>query len=109
MASACTGPARASQHSAYTLLRPRGVILQLGMGGDMSLPMMSITAKELELRGSFRFHSEFAVGVDLMRKGLIDVKPLITDRYAFVDSVEAFDFAKAMPPASVKVQIEMPR
>jgi hypothetical protein len=27
----------------------------------------------------------------------------------FKDSVEAFDFAKAMPPASVKVQVEMPR
>ena len=59
-------------------LRPRGVILQLGLGGDMTLPMMAITAKELELRGSFRFHPEFAVGVGLMQKGLIDVKPLIT-------------------------------
>ena len=44
----------------------------------MTLPMMAITAKELELRGSFRFHAEFAVGVGLMQKGLIDVKPLIT-------------------------------
>ena len=44
----------------------------------MSLPMMAITAKELDLRGSFRFHEEFATGIALMRKGLIDVKPLIT-------------------------------
>ncbi len=59
---------------AFTAMRPRGVIIQLGLGGDMSLPMMAITSKELELRGSFRFHEEFATGVSLMQKGLIDVK-----------------------------------
>ena len=45
----------------------------------------------------------------MLASGKIDVKPLITDRFAFAESVEAFDFAKKMPPASVKVQIEMPR
>ena len=45
----------------------------------------------------------------VLASGKIDVKPLITDRFSFEESVEAFDFAKAMPPASVKVQIEMPR
>ena len=33
----------------------------------------------------------------------------ITDTFAFADSIEAFDFARAMPPTSVKVQIELPR
>lgn len=32
----------------------------------------------LASHGSFRFHSEFSVAVDLMRSGLVDVKPLIT-------------------------------
>ncbi|MEZ4612077.1 MAG: hypothetical protein R2838_17830 [Caldilineaceae bacterium] len=36
-----------------------------------------------------------------------DVKPLITDTFAFADSVEAFDFAVNMPATSVKAQIEM--
>jgi D-xylulose reductase len=44
----------------------------------------------------------------MIASGKIDVKPLITDRFAFDDSVEAFDFAKTMPPASVKVQIDFP-
>ncbi|MEZ4558157.1 MAG: hypothetical protein R2854_17260 [Caldilineaceae bacterium] len=35
------------------------------------------------------------------------VKPLITDTFAFADSVEAFDFAVNMPATSVKAQIEM--
>ena len=36
-----------------------------------------IVAKEIEVRGSFRFHEEFALAVELIDKGLIDVKPLI--------------------------------
>jgi D-xylulose reductase len=42
-----------------------------------------------------------------MGAGKIDVKPLITDRFAFKDSVRAFEFAANMPPSSIKVQIEL--
>jgi len=44
----------------------------------------------------------------MMSAGKIDVKPLITNRFTFDDSVEAFDFASAMPPSSVNVQVELP-
>ncbi len=95
----CSGAAPALV-AGIAALRPRGVILQLGLGGDMALPMMAITAKELELRGSFRFHAEFAMGVGLMQKGLIDVKPLITHTVPLAQAEEAFlvasDRSKAM-------------
>ena len=42
-----------------------------------------------------------------MGSGKIDVKPLITDTFTFAESVKAFDFAVAMPPTSVKAQIEL--
>ena len=79
--------------SALAVMRPRGVVVQLGMGGDMTLPMMQITGKELELRGSFRFHEEFFLAVELMSKGLIDVKPLITHTLGIDDAIEAFELA----------------
>jgi L-idonate 5-dehydrogenase len=99
----CTGVA-AALAGAIPALRPRGVILQLGLGGDMTLPMMAITAKELDLRGSFRFHPEFAVGVDLMRQGLIDVKPLITHALPLSDAETAFKLASDRSQA-MKAQI----
>lgn len=99
----CTGVA-AALAGGIAALRPRGVILQLGLGGDMSLPMMAITAKELDLRGSFRFHSEFATGVALMRAGLIDVKPLITQTVALEDAEAAFRIASDRSQA-MKAQI----
>jgi len=99
----CSGAA-AALIGGIAALRPRGVIVQLGLGGDMSLPMMAITAKELDLRGSFRFHKEFATGVSLMRSGLIDVKPLITHTVPLDDALSAFEIASDRSRA-VKAQI----
>jgi L-idonate 5-dehydrogenase len=99
----CTGVA-AALAGAIPAVRPRGMILQLGMGGDMSLPVQAITAKELELRGSFRFHEEFALAVGLMRKGLIDVKPLITHAVPLEDAEGAFRLASDRSRA-MKAQI----
>ena len=99
----CSGVAQALT-GAIPAMRPGGVIMQLGLGGDMSLPMMAITSKELELRGSFRFHQEFATGVSLMQKGLIDVKPLITHTLGIDDAVKAFELAGDRSQA-VKAQI----
>lgn len=95
----CSGAAPALS-GGIQAMRPRGVILQLGLGGDMSVPMMAITSKELDLRGSFRFHEEFAVAVRLMQAGLIDVKPLITHTMPLAEAESAFvtasDRTKAM-------------
>jgi L-idonate 5-dehydrogenase len=99
----CTGVA-AALAGGIAALRPRGVILQLGLGGDMTLPMMASTAKELELRGSFRFHPEFALGVGLMQRGLIDVKPLITQTVPLAQAEDAFRIASDRSQA-MKAQI----
>jgi D-xylulose reductase len=45
--------------------------------------------------------------LSLMGSRKIDVRPLITDTYAFADSIAAFDYATAIRPASVKVQIAL--
>ncbi|MEP1571547.1 L-idonate 5-dehydrogenase [Roseibium album] len=88
----CSGAAPALA-AGISAMRPGGTIVQLGLGGDMSLPMMAITAKELALKGSFRFHEEFFTAVSLMQKGLIDVKPFITQTFALNDAVAAFEIA----------------
>jgi L-idonate 5-dehydrogenase len=88
----CSGAAPALA-AGIAALRPRGVILQLGLGGDMVVPLQALTAKELDLRGSFRFHGEFAIGVGLMRDGLIRVAPLITQTLPLAEATAAFDLA----------------
>lgn len=99
----CSGAASALV-AGIGALRPRGIILQLGLGGDMSLPMQAITSKELDLRGSFRFHEEFAMGVELMAKQMIDVRPLITHTVPLAQAEAAFTLASDRSSA-MKTQI----
>ena len=88
----CSGAAPALA-AGIAAMRPGGTIVQLGLGGDMTVPMQALTAKELSLRGSFRFHEEFAAGVSLMHKGLIDVTPFVTHSFPVEDVIEAFETA----------------
>ncbi|MEO5669745.1 MAG: L-idonate 5-dehydrogenase [Ramlibacter sp.] len=85
---------------AFDALRPRGIIVQIGIGGEMTLPINTIVAKEFDLRGTFRFHEEFAIAVELLNKGLVDVKPLISATVPYRDAGRAFalaaDRSKAM-------------
>ncbi|MGJ7581310.1 L-idonate 5-dehydrogenase [Variovorax sp. RHLX14] len=78
---------------AFDALRPRGIVVQVGLGGEMTLPINTIVAKEFDLRGAFRFHEEFAVAVELLNKGLVDVKPLISATLSYRDSARAFALA----------------
>ena len=86
------------------VLRPRGILMQLGLGGDMSIPQNVIVAKEIEIRGSFRFHEEFALAVDLINRRRVDVTPLLTDVFDMKDAVKAFETANDRS-RSMKVQL----
>lgn len=99
----CSG-VQAALTEGLSTVRPRGVVLQLGLGGDMTLPMMLITSREIDLRGSFRFHEEFATAVRLMQSGLVDVKPLISETLPLESAEEAFQLANDRTRA-MKAQI----
>ena len=78
---------------AFDALRPRGIVVQVGLGGEMNLPVNTIVAKEFDLRGAFRFHEEFAIAVQLLNQGLVDVKPLISATLPYRDPARAFVLA----------------
>lgn len=90
--------------SALDVIAPRGVLVTVGLGGDVSLPMNQIVAKEVDLRGTFRFHAEFATAVQFLNQGLIDGKPVITDVLPMSRALDAFALA-ADKSRSLKVQI----
>ena len=99
----CSGAA-AALAAGVACLRPKATLVQLGLGGDMTVPMQAMTAKEITLRGSFRFHEEFATAVQMMQSGLIKVDPLITHSFDIGDAVEAFHTASDRSSA-MKVQL----
>ncbi len=90
--------------AGLSALKPRGVLVQLGVGGDVSLPLGLIVSKEIDIRGTFRFHEEFAWAVDFLSRGLIDASPLLTDVISIDMAQKAFDLAGDRSRA-MKVQL----
>jgi L-idonate 5-dehydrogenase len=88
----CSGNERALR-AGLEVMRPRGTVVQLGLGGDVSVPQNLIVAKELAVLGSFRFHAEFALAVRLINDGRIDLQPMITAAYPLSQAREAFELA----------------
>jgi L-idonate 5-dehydrogenase len=99
----CSGNDRALR-GGLDLVHPGGTIVQLGLGGDITLPMNAIVTKELELRGSFRFHEEFGWAVDFIAQRQIDVRPLLTEVVPFAEADRAFALA-ADRSLAMKVQL----
>ncbi|MEP3637002.1 MAG: L-idonate 5-dehydrogenase [Paracoccaceae bacterium] len=99
----CSGVA-AALGTAIAAMRPRATIVQLGLGGDMTLPVQAMTAKELNFKGSFRFHAEFFTAVEMMRLGRLSVTDLITHTMPLDNAVEAFELASDRTQA-IKVQL----
>ncbi|MDE0111659.1 MAG: L-idonate 5-dehydrogenase [Albidovulum sp.] len=100
----CSGAAPALA-AGITAIRPGGTVIQLGLGGDMAVPMQALTAKEIALKGSFRFHQEFVSAIGLMQRRLIDVRPLHTHTFELEEFVAAFETAGDRTRAT-KVQLD---
>jgi L-idonate 5-dehydrogenase len=90
--------------SGLKIVRARGTIVQIGQGAQASLPMSMLVTKEIDLIGTFRFHTEFALAVDTIAHRRIDVRPLLTEAVPLTDAVRAFELA-ADRTRAMKVQL----
>lgn len=99
----CSGNERALR-AGLEVMRPRGIVVQLGLGGDVLLPQNLVVAKELSVVGSFRFHAEFALATRLIDERKIDLRPLLTRSFGLTDAESAFEMANDRRQA-MKVQL----
>ncbi len=90
--------------SGLEALKPRSTVVQLGLGGDVSIPQNMVVAKEIEMKGTFRFHEEFGLAVDFINQRRVDLKPLLTGTFPLEEAVAAFE-AAGDRSRSMKVQL----
>lgn len=89
---------------AFEALRPGAVIVQVGIGGEFTLPISVLVAKEFQLRGTFRFDLEFPLALEMMATRRIDVLPILSRTLPIQEAVTAFQLASDRAQA-MKVQI----
>lgn len=103
----CSGNEKAAAN-VFAPLCPGGTVVYVGMPGEpIAYDVVAAQVKEARVEHVFRYAHVYPRALALMGSGQIDVKPLITDKFDFEDSIEAFNFAADMPPTSVKAQIEV--
>ncbi|MCP5152698.1 MAG: L-idonate 5-dehydrogenase [Ectothiorhodospiraceae bacterium] len=90
--------------AALRVIRPRGTLVQVGVGGNVTLPLGAIVSREVEIRGSFRFHEEFEWAASLIASRRVDLSPLISGVFPVQDAIAAFEQASDRARA-MKVQI----
>ncbi|WP_085124470.1 L-idonate 5-dehydrogenase [Tistlia consotensis] len=95
-------------HAALATLRPGGTLVQVGVTGDLPIPINMIVGKEINFVGTHRFHEEFAVAARLISERRIDVRPLISDSVPVEDALGAFALAGDRSRA-MKVQLTFER
>ena len=104
----CSGNEKAAA-SVFEPLAPAGRVVYVGMPlQPIAYDVVAAQVKEARIEHVFRYAHVYPRALALMGSGKIDVKPLITNKFEFGESVKAFDFATHMPPSSVKAQIELP-
>lgn len=91
--------------STVGFTRPKGRIVQLGMGAaSLEFPLGSLLVKEIELAGSFRFINEFEIAVRWLESGRINPLPLLSAEFPQQDVVKALEMASDKSRAA-KVQL----
>lgn len=87
---------------------PGGALVLVGMPlKPVPIDIVVVQTKELRIEHVFRYAHVYPRIVALLGSKQINVDTLITDTYAFEDSVEAFNYAVRPKPSSVKIQIEL--
>ncbi|WEX08346.1 L-idonate 5-dehydrogenase [Chelativorans sp. AA-79] len=81
--------------SAIRTVRRGGTVVQVGNlpGGKIPVPANAVMAKEIDLKGTFRFGEEFGRAVDLISSGEVDVARLVTAECPLVSAPESFRLA----------------
>jgi threonine dehydrogenase-like Zn-dependent dehydrogenase len=99
----CTG-SETGLPTALELVRPRGtVVLKTTLAGAQTLACAPIVVDEVTVVGSRC--GPFEPALDALAGGLIDVEPLISDRFTLTDGLRALE--RAAEPGVLKVMLQV--
>ncbi len=83
-----------------------GRVVLVGMPQDrVPLDVVALEVKEISVTGIFRYANVWERSIALLASGKIDLKPLISAKYPFDQSVAAFQRAAQQHASDVKIQI----
>ncbi|KAI1855377.1 hypothetical protein JX266_000242 [Neoarthrinium moseri] len=103
----CTGAAPCIQAGIFAA-RKGGTYVQAGMGQEnVVFPITTACIRALNIKGSIRYTTGcYPKAVELVASGKVNPRALITHRFKFEQSLEAFEVVKKASEDTLKVMIE---
>ncbi len=95
-------------NDAVRATRPGGCLVLVGMPPDaVSFDVNAAIAREIKIETVFRYANVFDRALELIASGKVDLKPLISETFAFDQSITAFERAAKGLPTDIKLQIKI--
>ena len=89
-------------------VRPGGAVVLIGLPPDkVAFNVNAAIARELRIETVFRYANVFDRALALIASGKVNLKPLISETFAFSDSIAAFERAAKGLPSDIKLQIRV--
>lgn len=97
----------ATLRDALGAVKPGGVAVLVGLPPqpEVPVPISSACAKEIDIRGLFRYAHTWPAAIAMVEHGRVDVKSLITHRFALEQAHQALEFADTHKGESMKVML----
>ncbi|XP_055905720.1 sorbitol dehydrogenase [Eupeodes corollae] len=101
----CCG-AESTTRLAILSTRSGGCVVIVGMGGNESkLPLINACAREVDIRGVFRYCNDYSTALALVASGKVDAKRLVTHHFDITETAKAFETSRYGHGGAIKVMI----
>ncbi len=103
----CSGSPKAWE-TILDIVRPGGTVVAVGLPvAPVPFDVSTASTKEARIESVFRYAHQYDRAIALFASGRVDLKPLISETFAFEQSIAAFDRAVEARPSDVKLQIKL--
>ena len=90
-----------------TIEKGSDIVVVAVFAKDPALSMFYLGEHELRLIGSMMYrHEDYLTAIDYVNKGIVNLKPLVSNRYAFEEYDDAYKFIDTHRETSMKVLID---
>ncbi|XP_014359369.2 sorbitol dehydrogenase [Papilio machaon] len=99
--------AQATVRLALLATKSGGVAVLVGMGSpELTVPLAGSVAREVDIRGIFRYVNEYPIALSMVASGQINVKPLVTHHYSLEETLEAYEVARKGLGIKVMIHVQ---